>query len=894
MFIDWLPETLTWPRAFSRTSARRRHARRRLPASQALVERLEDRTLLAPYTLTSGLGGFGAGGDVTVGVDGYGGFGSNAGADATDATFTPVGGFSPTPLATVFDSYVAIRVGQTGNRTYLSSKTAGLTTNPTVTGTNTQGDSTFLFGGMNFGLSQSIAPLLDSNNQQIGSTLKQVYTISNPTAALIDFDLVRYVDFADTPALGTIHGGGRRVSATGREILFQTPFGGTAGTTYSNFEAISDSGGTIQPANRFQITVFPNLNNLITAGNPLNNTVTGDSNSDGFVDPGAEYNVTLGLRTTSSLPAGGTTTYTALTYWSSGSPLSLNTPPAVTLPSGTATYVENAPGVAIDANAIVADAESPNFGGGTLNVSLISGATSDDRLEVRSDGTGAGQIGVSANAILYGGTVIGTFTGGAGGTPLVVSFNDQATPAAVQALLRNVTFRVLGDAPSTTLRGVTVVVSDGDGGTSDPVSTTINVIAVNDSPVITFSTQTLGYSGTEPPKLLDPNALVADPDSPNFDTGSLSVSITGGGTANDRLGIAPQVTSTGEITISGNQVSIDGVRFGTFSGGAGTTPLVVSLNNRATPATVQALVRSITYQSVVDSLSAVRIVTFQLADGDGATSAPAVIGVTPPAARLLRAYNPRADYHFFTTSFVEFANAVQNGGYRDETSGMGGFDVISTAGPGRVALHRLYSPGGITSENTQRGLQHHYYTANDGERDFLVSLGWIFERDEGYIYNTRVAGTSEVFRLYNRNSGVHLYTENASVKDSILAQFPGTWVQHNSVGFAFPLTANGTFQFLASGGQSLAPATAAAQSLPVTMAASAAATGDAAVLDAARLLGSAGDAKPQATGDAPSASPSSTAGTEIDEPATDAGSSGEFWTDLSRGLTENRDPLDWN
>ena len=167
-----------------------------------------------------------------------------------------------------------------------------------------------------------------------------------------------------------------------------------------------------------------------------------------------------------------------------------------------------------------------------------------------------------------------------------------------------------------------------------------------------------------------------------------------------------------------------------------------------------------------------------------------------PSARFYRAYNPAANYHFFTTSIAEFNVAVA-AGYRDETVGQSGFDVMADDTTGGLPIYRLY--------NLQTG--RHYYTYNPAERDYLVNIvpaptsgpdtrvvGWRYEKIDGYIYNSPRAGTSEIFRLYNSDSGVHLYTENASVRDAVLLieeQVNGVstgrhpWQLHSSFGYAY-------------------------------------------------------------------------------------------------------------
>ena len=163
----------------------------------------------------------------------------------------------------------------------------------------------------------------------------------------------------------------------------------------------------------------------------------------------------------------------------------VNDPPVLAdIEAGALAYTENDLATPITAATTVADVDSANFATGTLTVDYSVGGTADDRLEIRDQGTGAGRIGVSGGSVTFGGTTIGTFTGGSGTTPLVVTFNSNATAAAVQALVRNVTYRNVSDAPSTAARTARFVVTDGDGGTSGPVTRAIALAAVNDAPVL--------------------------------------------------------------------------------------------------------------------------------------------------------------------------------------------------------------------------------------------------------------------------------------------------------------------------------------------------------------------------------------------------------------------------
>ncbi len=153
----------------------------------------------------------------------------------------------------------------------------------------------------------------------------------------------------------------------------------------------------------------------------------------------------------------------------------VNLPPVIGNLGNSVTYIANGAPVLIAANATVTDSDSANFENGTLTFGTIIGGEETDRFQVLNQGLGAGQIGVAGANILFGGVVIGTRTGGAGTTPLIITFNANATATAVQALLRNVTWRNISAAPVSLPRLISVSLTDGDGSLSPPLSKQINV-----------------------------------------------------------------------------------------------------------------------------------------------------------------------------------------------------------------------------------------------------------------------------------------------------------------------------------------------------------------------------------------------------------------------------------
>jgi murein DD-endopeptidase MepM/ murein hydrolase activator NlpD len=148
----------------------------------------------------------------------------------------------------------------------------------------------------------------------------------------------------------------------------------------------------------------------------------------------------------------------------------------------------------IDATATFTDADSPTYGGGTLRVEVIQGGSANDRLAVRNQGNAAGQVGVNGTTVSYQGTAIGTLSGGTGSAPLVVTFNTQATPAAVQAVLQNVTYRNASTSvPDTRPRFLTVTAVDPSGQASNVAVKRVSLLIdpVNHAPVAPAAGPTL-------------------------------------------------------------------------------------------------------------------------------------------------------------------------------------------------------------------------------------------------------------------------------------------------------------------------------------------------------------------------------------------------------------------
>ncbi len=162
-------------------------------------------------------------------------------------------------------------------------------------------------------------------------------------------------------------------------------------------------------------------------------------------------------------------------------------PPVIADFTGAIDYTEDTGLVRLNTalDAVVTDADSPNFDGGELRLSVTANnVAAEDRLAIIQE---PGVITLDGANVLVGGTIVGTWAGGTGGDDLVVSFNDQATPAAVTTLVRALAYENLDTgAPTETTRTITLTIRDAAAGpgaaTSEPASIAVTVIGVNDPP----------------------------------------------------------------------------------------------------------------------------------------------------------------------------------------------------------------------------------------------------------------------------------------------------------------------------------------------------------------------------------------------------------------------------
>ena len=293
-----------------------------------------------------------------------------------------------------------------------------------------------------------------------------------------------------------------------------------------------------------------------------------------------------------------------------GRPYIANVGPAVTYNEG------DAPLQLLANTTTVSDPDSPDFRTGSLVVS--GGRGTHDRLAIRDAGSGPGQIDLNRANVRYQGVFIGSFSGGVGTDPLVVSLGQNATPEAAAALLKAITFyNVNTNNLKPIPRTIRFELHDGEGNTG-AVTKNITLVRVNDAPLLRGISGNVGYTIGAGAIQIAPAANVSDVDSPDFAGGRLTVQITSGAHGSNRL-----LIGGGFSVNANNEVLQAGVVIGTVNagGGVGTARLVFVFNENANRSVVQQLIRGLRFRTVGSATAVDRVVAFTLTDGDDGTSA---------------------------------------------------------------------------------------------------------------------------------------------------------------------------------------------------------------------------------------------------------------------------------
>ncbi|MCA9129759.1 MAG: DNRLRE domain-containing protein [Planctomycetales bacterium] len=195
------------------------------------------------------------------------------------------------------------------------------------------------------------------------------------------------------------------------------------------------------------LSINPDGTILYTPGSTVDALYDGDTAMDSF-----SYTLTDAFGATSSATV-------TLNIAGVGQPVAL-----VTSPGETYYAVGDAP-IGFDSELVLQDLNTPEayLNTSVLTVAITAGTLASDQLTLRNEGTGPGQVGTSGSDMTYGGIVIGTWSGGSNGTPLVLTFNSAATVDGVQAVARAVSFSNSDAAVSVGTRTVSANLVDANG-----------------------------------------------------------------------------------------------------------------------------------------------------------------------------------------------------------------------------------------------------------------------------------------------------------------------------------------------------------------------------------------------------------------------------------------------
>ena len=263
------------------------------------------------------------------------------------------------------------------------------------------------------------------------------------------------------------------------------------------------------------------------------------------------------------------------------SPTCSNAQAPVLTGSSSVTYVENSTAIIINSSVTVTDPDNTTLQGAVITIANFI----------------SGQDILVFNSSAATGNITGSFNAGTGVLTLS-SVASTATLAQFQSALRSVMYSNSSDNPTTTTRLVNFVVSDGTF-SSNSLSNTINIVAVNDAPVLSGN-NSITYIENSTPTVLSSGIVVADPD--NITLSSATVFISSGFVSGQDILSFSASAGTGNIT-------------GSYNAATGILTLSSS-NNSGTVAQFQAALRSVTYQNSSDNPSGTtRGINFSVNDG---------------------------------------------------------------------------------------------------------------------------------------------------------------------------------------------------------------------------------------------------------------------------------------
>jgi hypothetical protein len=283
--------------------------------------------------------------------------------------------------------------------------------------------------------------------------------------------------------------------------------------------------------------------------------------------------------------------------------------------------------VLLDTDALISDVDLNPLNGGSglytgasLTIARNGGANAQDSFAFNTAGATFTVVGGDLRS---GGQTFATFTN-SGGT-LTINFTSSgtsATSALVNNVLDHIAYTNTSDTPpaSVTLNYTFNDASPGNGQGSGAAgtataSTTVNITAVNDTPVFTGLDNAPAFAEDGATVVLDSNATVIDAElaaAGNYSGAILTLARSGAPDASDAFG------TSGTLSFSAGNVLVGAVTVGTFTNSGGT--LAITFNASASGSLVNSVLQQITYSNSSDTPPASVQVHYTLNDGNSANA----------------------------------------------------------------------------------------------------------------------------------------------------------------------------------------------------------------------------------------------------------------------------------
>jgi len=282
-----------------------------------------------------------------------------------------------------------------------------------------------------------------------------------------------------------------------------------------------------------------------------------------------------------------------------------NSIPVLTASVSSVTYTENAAPVIVDAGIMVSDSNDTDLQSATITITGNFVAT-EDVLDFNPQGGITGSFD--------------TLTG-------ALSLSGLAPLANYQAALQSVTYENTSDNFDPAMsRSAEFVVNDGQD-SSNAESVSVQLIPVNDPPVVTTTVTSFTYIIGEGPVVIDPGVTVVDVDDANLESASIAISI-------NFIPMEDILAFTDQNGITG---SFDGVNG------------VMNLTGTSLISSYQDALRSVTYENTNQEPDTIqRTVGYQVSDGQDSSNIAAamneiLVDFIPGELEIYNAISPNGD-----------------------------------------------------------------------------------------------------------------------------------------------------------------------------------------------------------------------------------------------------------